>query len=213
MGMAFLNKLLKTGTTSDEVSAAGTPTGLALVASGASMYEEVNRTGTMFTVMNTTAVASVIALPTTACALGLFNNAADGGKSMVIDAVFALAIVVEATINQAGIIYYLGDARETALTDALIPRKQNGMGTGSDIALCAAGGAIMTSAAAIDWRPIGNSMIMGVTSLPGLQLYERVDGMIIIPPGRMFGLNVFTNDVTTTYTVGAVWHEAQLALS
>lgn len=198
--------------TGDEVDAKISEAGAILVAQGASAFEEINRLGTMYSVVNTTAVASVIALPTTACALGLYNNAADGGKSMVIDAVFAIAIVVEATINQAGLLWYLGDARETALTDALIARRHNGMGTGSPIALCAAGGAIMTSAAAIDWRPIGQAFGQTVTSLPGLQLYERVDGMIIIPPGRMFGLNVMSNDVTTTFVCGAIWHEKQLTL-
>ncbi len=211
MGMAFLNKLASV-ISGLEISAKGSEEGAALVAAAAAPYEEICRQGAMFSVVNTTAVASVIALPTTACALGLYNNAPDGGKSMVIDAVFAIATVVEATINQAGLIWYLGNARETALTDALIPNKLNGMGTGSDIALCAAGGAIMASAAATEWRPIGQAFGQTVTSLPGLQLYERVDGMIIISPGRMFGLNVMTNDVTNVFVCGAIWHEKQLTL-
>ena len=184
-----------------------------LVAQSGSKYEEITRSGLAFSVINTTAVAGVVALPTTACSIGLYNSAPDGGRSMIVDALFAISIVSHSTLSQRGLIWYMGDEREAALTQALNPRKLNGLGPNTDtVAICAAGGAIMTSGAAELWFPIGPTANEGVVSLPGTVLWVPVDGRIIIPPGRQFGANVWTSNVEDTYNVGVMWHEKQLTL-
>jgi hypothetical protein len=69
--------------------------------------------GRAFYTNTTTAVASVVALPTTAVTLALYNNAPDGGRSLVIDWVGAINIVAGAATGQSEIIGNLGQVRET----------------------------------------------------------------------------------------------------
>src|SRR5438128_10827712 len=84
-----------------------------LVAMGAAPYREVVRLGRAFYTGTTTAVASVVALPTTAVTLALYNNDVDGGRSGVIDWVGAINIVAGAATGQPEIIANLGQARPT----------------------------------------------------------------------------------------------------
>ncbi|MFA5384144.1 MAG: hypothetical protein WC364_05695 [Eubacteriales bacterium] len=196
-----------------EKSAHATESGELLVTPSGAKFEEITRGGYSFSVITTTATASLVALPTTAAGIGLWNSAPDGGKSMIVDAIFAIHIVGEATLNQAGLIYYMGSGREAALTQALIPRKLNSLGPNSDtVAICAAGGAIMTSGAATSWVPIGPTANISLVSTPGAILWCPIDGRLIIPPGRQFGVNVMCNDVTNTFNCGVMWHEKQLTL-
>lgn len=212
--MAFLNKLLKIGTTSDEISAQGTPNGETLVAPGVAVYEEITRRGA-FHVITTTATAAIVAPPTTTAAMGIFNKAADGGKSIVIDALFAINKVAGATLGQQGLLCVIGQTRVAALSGALVVRKSNGYGAGADsVADVAAGGAIIdaVTGVAIGWIPVGPTANVSVASLPGVVLWVEVNGRLIIPPGRQFGIQVISSNVENTFLVGAMWHEAVLAL-
>lgn len=184
-----------------------------IAAQGAAQYEELARSGTMFVARSTTATVGVNALPTTTAGFGLYNPEADGGKSLIIDAIFALQITAHSVLGQFSLIYVCGQTRVAALTDALIERKMNGLGQGS-VALCAAGGAILdaVTGVAIGWMPIGPSVNTSVVSVPGLGLWAEVNGRIIVPPGRQFGVNVMAGDTTGTWVNGVMWHEKQIAL-
>lgn len=213
-GMAFLKKLIQYGTSSTEVSAEGTPNGEALVAPGVAPYEEITRRGS-FNIITTTATASVVAPGTTTCGLGIGNTAADGGKSIIIDALFALNKVGHATLGQSALIYVLGQTRVAALAGTLVVRKSNGYGAGADtVADCKAGGAILdaVTGVAIGWMPIGPTANMSVVSLPGCALFAPVDGRLILPPGRVMGIDVMSSNVENTWLIGAMWHERVLAL-
>ena len=214
MGMAFLNKLLQKGTTSDEISAQASPTGEALVAQGMAPFEEISRTGS-FHCTTTTPVASVVALPTTAASIRMFNTATDGGRSIVIDAIYAVSIVGHGTLGQFGLICVVGQTRVAALVQDLVVRKSNGMGAGADsTAALVAGGALdAVTGVAIGWIPVGPTANMSVISLPSVVLWAPIDGRIIVPPGRQFGVNVMGVNATTTFNCGIMWHEKQLDLS
>jgi hypothetical protein len=195
-----------------EKSIEASESGAMFVVPSASQYEETTRGGYAFSVITTTATASVVALPTTAAGIGMWNSAPDGGRSIIIDALFADLIAATSNmLGQAGLIYYLGTAREATLTQALTPRKLNGLGPGSDtVAICAAGGAIMTSGAAIAWVPVGPTVRQTVKQLPGCVLWAPIDGKIIVSPGRHFGVNVMSMDAGATFNCGIMWHEKQL---
>ena len=215
MGMAFLKKLIQYGTTSTEISAQGTPNGEALNAPGVAPYEEVTRRGLSFHIITTTATASVVAPGTTTAAVGIFNTAADGGKSIILDALFAINKVGHATLGQSGLICVLGQTRVVALGGVLVVRKNNGYGAGADtVADVKAGGAILDSVTgvAIGWIPVGPTVNMSVVSLPGCVLFAPINGRLIIPPGRQFGIDVMSSNVENTWLVGAMWHEAVLLL-
>uniref|UniRef100_A0A6M3XZZ5 Uncharacterized protein n=1 Tax=viral metagenome TaxID=1070528 RepID=A0A6M3XZZ5_9ZZZZ len=216
MSMPFLEKLLKRGTTSTELSAQGTDAGEKLVAPGAAEYEELTRQGYSFHVTSTTATASVVALPTRAAGIAMSNADEDGGKSIIIDAIYAINIVGHGSLGQFGLICVLGQTDVAMVARTLIPRKNNGGGPSYDsIANVAAGGSTVLDAVtgvAIGWIPMGTSASQSVISLPGVVLWAPVDGRIIIPPGRAFGVNVIGNNATNTFNCGIVWHEKQLTL-
>ncbi len=214
MGMELLTKLINR-ITGLEISAQATDQGEALVAAGMAEYEEITRQGFAYHVASTTPTIGVTAIPTQACSIGIFNSAADNGKSLIIDAIWAMNIVAEATLGQCGLIAVVGQTRVAALTSAFTVRKSNGNGPGSDtVALAATGGAVLdaVTGVAAGWFPIGETANITVLTLPGVILYAEVNGRIIVPPGRQFGINVMCNHIDDTFVTGVMWHEKVLKL-
>ena len=211
----FLVKLIQRGTTSTELSAQATDAGEALIAQAMSEYEEITRQGFSYHVVSTTPTASVVALPTTTAGIGFWNSASDNGKCAVIDAIFAINIVAHSTLGQAGLIYVVGQTRVAALTNAFVVRKNNGNGPGADnVLLAATGGAVLDSVTgvAIGWTGIGPTVNHSVVSLPGSVIFAPVNGRIIVPPGRQFGVNVMASNAEYTWNIGIAWHESVLKL-
>jgi len=192
-----------------------TEAGEALVAQGAAEYEDITRGGQAFHFISPTTTAAVIAVPTIACAGSLCNTAADGGESLIIDAVFGYSVAGGAVLYQAGMIYVLGQTRVAALAGGIVIRRNNGYGVTNDsVALATdAGNVDAVTGVAVGWAPLGNSIISAVASLGQLALWVPVDGRIIVPPGRVFALHVLASAVGTTWQVGVMWHEKVLTLA
>jgi hypothetical protein len=189
--------------------------GAMFVAPGASKYEDICRSGMLFSAITTTATVSCTALPTTTAGIALYNSAADGGVSMIVDAIFANQITCQNILSQYGLIYVLGQTRVAALAGGLVIRRMNGLGpTTNSVCLANAGGAVLdaVTGVAIGWTPIGPTANTSVVSLPGAVLYAEVDGRLIIPPGHQFGVNVMGGDATGTWNCGVIWHEKQITL-
>ncbi len=110
---------LKNRATGRPIRAQANAAGDALVAAGDSEFVEVNRHGTGFIVRSTTATAPVKTLQTTIAGLGVYNSEPDGGKSIVIDALFAVQITVGTNFTQNGIVYVLGQTRVAPFTSLL----------------------------------------------------------------------------------------------
>jgi len=203
--------------TGNEIDILANEEGALAVAQMASGYEEITRQGRAFIAKNTVAVASVIALPTTAISFALYNSAADGGRSIIIDAVFAIGPAnAAAALEQVSMIYNLGQTRAALPTNsAMVPLKTNGYGPGTDtVAYTTIGGTALdaVTGVAINWFPIGNSVTTAVVSLPGGALWVPVDGRLICPPGRYFALHTLAASVGLTMNVGCMWHERVLTL-
>ena len=190
-----------------------------LNAQGDAKYTELTRTGRAFSWKSTTVVAAVTAIPTTAVNIAFYNTDPDGGRSMIIDAIFAEHTTnAGAALEQATIIGVLGQTRiiSTTMADAgLIPRKMNGLGDTSDtcarVSIAAQTLDAVTGVAA-GWIPLATSYTTTVASLPGGQLFAEIDGRLIIPPGRFFGLHVLAATVDTDFNMGMMWHERRLTL-
>ena len=215
MGNTFLNKFLKRGTTSTELSAQVTAAGEALIAAGMAPYEETTRAGNAFHCTTTVATGSVVALPTTTAGAGMYNNAAEGGKSIIIDAIYAVNIVGHGVLTQSSLIYVVGQTSVAALATPLVIRRNNGNGATNDsIAIIKAGGAILdgVTGVAIGWIGAGQTSNQSVISLPGQVLWADIGGRIIVPPKRQFGINVMSSNVENTWNCGIMWHEKQLTL-
>ena len=215
MSMPFLDKLLQRGTTSTELSAQGTDAGERLVAAGMAPYEETTREGHHFHCTSTTATASVVALPTTAAGISIWNAAGDDGKSIIIDAIYAINIVGHGSLGQFGLICVAGQTDVVTNSGTLVVRKNNGNGPANDsIALVAPGATALdaVTGVAIGWIPMGTSEKQSVISLPGVVLWAPVNGRIIVPPARLFGVNVIGPNATNTFNIGVMWHEKELTL-
>lgn len=189
-----------------------------LVAAGAAPFREITRMGRAFAVSNVTAAAAVVAIPTTAVNLAIYNNAADAGRSLIIDWVSAQNVVSTAVASQAQLLVCVGQLRETAPTDlGLAIKKLNGYGGGSadTVVRTITSGTALPAATGIaaNWFPYGPSVGKpGAAGTPGYGLWAPVDGRIIVAPGRYFAVQVIANVVGETFISQIAWHEAQLNL-
>ena len=205
---------------SQTIKPEATPAGDSLVAAGDAKYTDITRSGG-FIYRNSTAVAAVVALPTTATNTAFRNSADDGGPSVIIDAIFALQIGNgAAAFGQWGMIYVMGQTRVASqAVDVLIPRKTNGLGSttgqvGTVVTQSIGGTALdAVTGVAIGWMPIGPTVHAVVASLPGTQMWAPVDGRLILPPGHIIGLHVLGSSVTPTFVMGMMWHEKVIALA
>lgn len=187
-----------------------------LVAPGSAQYTEITRIGRAFVINDTTAVAAVVAIPTTAIGFCIYNGEPDGGRSYVIDWVAAQNVVSTAVVAQAQIIANLGQFREAVpANSAMVPKKLNGVGPGYDTkAISVLTTALpATTGLAANWFPLGMSAQKpGAATTPGYGCYANVDGRIIVPPGRYFAVHVLANVVGETFVHWIAWHERQLTL-
>lgn len=188
-----------------------------LVALGSAPYEEIVRIGRSFVVNTTTAIGAVVAIPTTAHMLAIYNNEPDGGRSYVIDWLAAQNVVSTAVASQAQLLCNVGQVRETAPTDAALAVKQlDGFGNKDSRVRTILNATALpaTTGIAGQWLPWGPSVGKpGAAGTPGYGLWAAVDGRIIVPPGRYFALHVLANVVGETFMAFIAWHEAQLTLA
>lgn len=207
--------------TDDEISLKANQAKEMLVARGSAKYEDATRSGKRFSYRNTTGVAAVTAVPTIATNCAFFNSDPAGGRSIIVDAIFASAVGNAAgALGQYHIIYVLGQTDVRAAVDlpaftVLIPRKLNGLGPTSDTCVqIAIGGANLdaVTGVAVGWMPACTSVITAVTTLPGMHLWAQMDGRLIIPPGRLLGLHVMASQTTATWAMGIQWHEKVITL-
>jgi hypothetical protein len=190
-----------------------------LIAPGAAPYREITKMGRAFWTGQTAAVAGVIAIPTTAANFALYNNAPDGGRSLVIDWVAALNIVSTAIATQAQILALVGQVREATPTAAALTfKKMNGLagGTGTlvdSVAIPVTAALPAGTGIAANWFPLGPSVAKtGVAATPGYGCWAAADGRIIVPPGRYFAMNVMASAVAETFQGFVGWHELAIDL-
>lgn len=202
----------------DEESLALSEQGELLVANATAQYSEIVRPGRAFKAGTTTAVAAVVAIPTTAVGFAIYNNEPDGGRSYIIDRVWAQNVVSTAVASQAQIMVLVGQVRETAPTNAMPANalvNLNGNG-GVDTrvrAILTATALPATTGLQGYWLPVGaNGVKPGVAATPGYGMFAEVNGRIIVPPGRYFAIHVIANVVGETFQMGVEWHEKMINL-
>jgi len=186
-----------------------------LFAMGASVYQENVRLGRTYWTNNTTPVAAVIAMPTTAINLAIYNNEPDGGRSYIIQRVAAVAGAAGAVLYQACIIACLGQVREAIPAMAAMTLKQaNGGGKNDSRARVTIGGTALPAGTGVatNWFCLGSSQVTSTVSVPGWQIDAPVNGRFIVSPGRYFAVHVLGSAVGLTATMNIYWTEKQLLL-
>lgn len=193
-----------------------------LMANAASPYGEVTRVGRAFETHTTTAIAAVVALPTTAAMLSMWNGEPDNGRSYVVDRVWGLRIVSTTAIaSQASLIGCLGQTRVTTLGAAsgLARNALNGNGGADSKSTTFLNAVALDAVTGVtgNWRVLpgqtgGLKISAGAATVGGDFVNAEVNGRIIIPPGRAFGVHVFAPLVGETFLCGIEWHEKKLVL-
>lgn len=187
-----------------------------LVAMGSSAYEETVRMGRSFEVHTTSAVAAVVAVPTTANLLSIYNAEPDGGRSLIIDRLWALMGAGTAAAGQATILACLGQTRVAALaTASLVQTALNGLGGKDSKVINSTTALDAVTGVAGNWRVapgLKGGQKPGAGATPGVFADAEVNGRLIVPPGRLLALHVLADVVGSTFTVGAEWHEKLVKL-
>lgn len=182
--------------------------GEALVAAALPPLTEAVRLGNSYWVATSSAAAPVVALPTTTAQLTLWNGENDGGKSYVIDSVWAMVVVSAAAATPLSILGCLNIGKQTKPTGTLTPKSMSGRNYRGQ-AQALAGATIVNDG----WLALGSGASNTPTSHIGLTVDIPLNGSYIVPPGGMFSTAVIANTASTiTCIQGIRWHEVTLAL-
>lgn len=187
-----------------------------LVALGASFGEEITRLGRSYKAGITAAVAAVVAIPTTAHMFAIYNNEPDGGRSYIIDRIWAQNVVSTAVVAQAQLLALIGQVREAAPTDAMPANgllSLSGMGKKDTNvrAILTATALPATTGLAGYWIPAGmNATKPSAVGTPGYGMEAFINGRFFVAPGRYFALHVLANVVGETFVAGVEWHERKV---
>lgn len=163
--------------------------------------------GKGYQVGEATAVAAVIALPTTTAGLTIQNGEPDNGKWYVFHSVFAQIEASGAAVQTVGIAHCIGMNRVAAATQdvALTSVKPLLGGSGPY-----AGLAIVDLAATVVddlWKPVGSAVSTAVASNGALALDVLLDGLVILKPKAQYSLKLVGTATSITGRLGARWFE------
>jgi hypothetical protein len=184
-----------------------------LIIPGGAAYDEITRAGRAFKAGTTTAVAAVVAIPTTAVGFAIYNNEPDGGRNYFIDRVWGQNVASTAVACQAQLLALVGQVREAAPTDAMPANSLISLSglAGKDTkvrAILTATALPATTGLQGYWLPVGqNGTKPGVAGTPGYGMEALLQGRIVVPPGRYFAVHVLANVVGETFQLGIEWHE------
>ena len=161
--------------------------------------------------MTASAVAGLVVRPTTASLMTIFNGEAAGGKSLVIDRLFAFNLVTDT----AQAMFSLWYCNHTELLDVAKPANEivtlRGTGDGREPNLGTVRVEVDGAVVNDGWFPCGNwgeGEEVGV--LPGAAIEWECDGRIIVRPKAALSLHVVSSTTGETYTVGASWWRVQV---
>lgn len=175
-----------------------------LTAQGLPPYTEMTRKFNYVSAMNTSALAALVVRPGTTANFTLFNNEPAGGKSYVIDRMFAFNLVSTAAEARSGMWYCVHKPGLVSPTADITAR---GWGRGS---AGSSNSITDTAMTVIDdgWFPAGPFSTVEPTGvLPGAIMEVRFEGRIIVPPLCGFSTQVVSSVVGNTFTTGFAWWE------
>lgn len=184
-----------------------------IIAAGLPPLAQIVSQADSWWVRATSGAAPVVAIPTTAALFGLWNGEADGGKSIIIDSVIVMQIVVTAAIQNVGVLANISTQKVTTpLANTLTPRGLLANRAYGGKARVAVGITLDATIGVADaWMPLGQTGPGQNTLQVGTILDFDVKGGIILPPGGQLALTAIAGAATAaSVLLGVRWHEAQL---
>jgi len=167
------------------------------------------RKGNGFSVIATSAVASLVVRPSTVAAITLWNGEAATGKSYIIDRIFTQWLVTTNVVEGA-ILYAMVTLPKAAPTDAALAINSfSGKPALIRAVLSAAGTTVVDNG----WFPWGAAFTKGAGGVvPFGGMVAEVNGRLIVPPSCSLCLHVLASLVGDTFTSGADWYFESLTL-
>lgn len=163
-------------------------------------------------VRTATAVAPVVAIPTTTALLSLWNGEATGGKTYFVDSVYVLTVASTAAAQVPTVLGMVNKALQAAIANTLTVA---GLRAGAGVYATGGGlarGAVNTTVTDDGWHAFGaNPPIPGATNNIGSCAEARLDGLVVLPPGGQFNISAIAPVATaTSIQIGVRWYEVQL---
>lgn len=187
-----------------------TPTGEQLIAEGLPERAEIVRLGDSWQVMSN-AFAPLIAVPTTAGALTLWNGEPGNGKVYIIDSVAITKVIIDVTINGIFTLWMqcikspMAAPIDVGFAKVSLSGKTNYGGRARSVAT--------SVTLANNWINYGNTPV-GATAIAGsawLQLDYSPHNKCIIVPGAACTIHVSENNTLAgEFRATMRWHEIQL---
>ncbi len=196
------------GNTNFQATAAGNEFNEQLIAQGLPLATEMVRRGNGWGCMSTSAVAGLVVRPSTVAALELWNGYNTGGRSLIIDRVFAFNLVSTNVIEGFSQWAMVTAAKAAPSSGSLAVNGLSGKTYGGPVI-----NAISTTVVANGWFPWTNAYNKGAGGVvPFGAVIGEVNGRIIVPPQCSLCLHVVASLVGQTFTQGAFWYEEQITL-
>jgi len=196
------------GTTVNQGTAVGNEFNEQLVAHGMPRGTEMVRRGNGWGTMATSAIAGLVVRPSTTAALELWNGYGVGGRSLIIDRVFAFNLVSTNVIEGFSLWAMVTQSKSAPSSASLVVNGLSGKTYGGPVI-----NAVGTTVVANGWFPWTQAYQKGAGGVvPFGAVIGEVDGRIIVPPQCSLCLHVVSSLVGQTFTTGAFWYEEQLTL-
>ena len=181
--------------------------GDALVSAGLPPYTEITREGGGWQAMATAAVASLVVRPDTVAMATLWNGEPAGGKSLIIDAVFAHNLVAVANSSYGIWLCVHPEGMAAPTNDITIRNSLSGRRATSGARTFFDNGATVVDDG---WFPWGGADKVVTVTVPGGQLTAEISGRIIIPPTAGLSMQSVASTTAVTITAGFRWYEKVL---
>lgn len=205
--MRTLSRYIRRGGTGEEVSVKGNNRGDMSVIQGLPPYAELSRLGKGWQVMTTSAVACLIARPTTTALFTLWNGEEGGGPSYIIDRLFAQQLVSKTAETRWGLWACSHKSMTGPTADITAIKSMSCKATYGGAAVCDVGATVVNDG----WFPVGNQQDTEPTGvLGGGQVSVPIEGRFIVPPQCGISLHGVAATVDIDLCVGFAWFEVQI---
>ena len=197
--------------TGNKVSVKASREGDLYIAQNLPPYALATAAGRGWQAQATSAVAGTTTIPTTTALGTLYNGYAGGGKSLVIDRIFANTEAYDAGKNFFFMWVCIHQLAVTAVSaDITIHGLRGGDVTYGGSARFGIGDTVVNDG----WHSYGNSQESNEGNAQGMSNIDvPIEGKIVIPPTSAVSLHVGVNDSNFTVQVGVSWYDVQLDLA
>jgi len=215
MGLSSLLEGLVYGTRNRKEPLAVSALGNPLVNHFLPRYAPLVAEGCVWRAQETTATASVTALPTTAGLFTLGNNEPDDGKWYVVLAVYAFNAANAAALDAFGLVGCLSQLRavtggidvtmaQDLAKTTIKPMSGNVQGQYNGKAILDTGVTITDDR----WFPLASdSGSTAINSGTGKTLFNWIDGLIVLSPKTLFSMVSTATSASNTTTKGLIYAE------